>query len=186
MNAPLYLLQGTLFRTQSNFSDLIEINEVFQDKNPILAREQVFSKYQSYVDVFLESQGLVCESNNQVGKELAIFMDSHQELYAFNNPVLGQLDVDFDKGLFIYLVTDPIDVFTTLEGEKIYNKKHLIHGMNNKPKLFNEFLFSGLQAEFEFYKNNGFSTKDYTYNVEILDFYGNKNSISILKTPIDF
>jgi len=58
--------------------------------------------------------------------------------------------------------------------------------MNNKPELFSEFLFSGLQAEFEFYKSNGFSTKDYTYNLEILDFFGNKNSISILKTPIDY
>jgi len=118
MGTPLYLLQGTLFRTQSKLYDLIEINEIFQDINPILARDQVFSKYQSYVDVFLESQGLVYESNNQVGKELAIFINSHQEQYAFNNPVLGQFDVDFDKGLFIYLVTDPMDVFTTLEGEK--------------------------------------------------------------------
>ncbi len=186
MGTPLYLLQGTLFRTQSKLYDLIEINEIFQDINPIVAREQVFNKYQSYVDVFLESQGLVYESNSKAEKALGVFIYSKRKQYALNKPFLGLLDVDFDKGLFIYLVTDPMDVFTTLEGEKIYNKKHLIHCMNNEPELFNEFLFSGLQAEYEFYKSNGFSTKDYTYNLEILDFFGNKNSISILKTPIDF
>ena len=186
MKTAYYLLQGTLFRSQSNLNDLIEIHEVFQDENLIAARERVFNKYQSYVDVFLESRGMVYESYELAEKELSIFIDSYRKHYALNNPDLGPVDLDFDKGLFIYLVTDSTDVFLTYEGEKIYNKKHLVHSIITNSEFIKEFVFKGLQAECAFYKSNGFSIKAYNCEIEIPGLYGDKKSVSILKTPIDF
>ena len=186
MKTPIYLLNGTIFRTQENLTDLIEINEVFQDKNPIVAREKVFSKYQSYVDIFLESQGLEYESYEQAEKNLSDFIDSYKLEFVMNNPDLGQVDIDFDKGLFIYLVTDPTDIFTTKEGEIIYNKKHLIHFINNQFTNLKDATFNALCKEFEFYKINGYDIKNYKCEVDISGLFEDEKIISTLKTPIDF
>jgi len=52
-----YLLKGTLYPSQDNLDDVIEINEVFKRDNPIEARERVIELYEKYVDVLLKSKG---------------------------------------------------------------------------------------------------------------------------------
>ena len=185
MGNPVYLLQGTIFRNQDNFTDLIEINEIFQDMELISARERVFSKYQSYIDVFLESLEQVYKSHEQAQKRLIDFFDSKKLQFPLNNPALGHVNIDFDKGLFIYLVTDQSDIFTTLEGKQIYNAKHLIHFIDGKIHGFNDLLLRELNFEFEFYKSNRFSIKDHKCDVHISGLFEDK-IIPILKTSFEF
>lgn len=185
MENPLYLLQGTVFRNQDNFTDLIEINEVFQHEELISARERAFSKYQSYIDVFLESIGQVYKSHEQTQTSLNDFYDSKRMQFPLKNPELGKVDVDFDKGLFIYLVADSSDIFTTLEGRQIYSAKRLIHFIDGKTEGVNELVLRELKLEFEFYKNNRFSIKDHKCDVCISGLFEDK-VIPILKTPVEF
>lgn len=50
-----YQVQGTMFRSKGNENDLIEVNEIFKEENPIIARVKAFNHFQSYIEVFLES-----------------------------------------------------------------------------------------------------------------------------------
>jgi len=186
LKTPLYLLQGTLFRNQDDLTDLIEINEEFQNMSLIESRKRAFSKFQSYVDVLLESQSLIYESHEQAEKDLNVFYSPINIKYSSNNPGLIQIDKDFDKGLFLYLVTDPTDIFTTLEGEQIYNKKHLIHFINGKFDTFKGLVFNALQTELDFYKRNRISIKGHKCGIYIWRLFKNVKIIPILKTPIDF
>ena len=185
MITPLYFLQGTIFRTQDNLNNLIEIYEEFRDESLIVARKRAFSKCQSYVDVLLESQGLMYESHKQAEQNLNVFFNSNKLEFAMKNTELGQVEVDFDKGLFIYLVTDSSDIFTTLEGQQIYNAKHLIHFINLKFESFNKMVLRELHIEFEFYKRNRFNLKDQKCDIYISELFKDK-VIPILKTPIEF
>lgn len=186
MKTPLYLLQGTLFRNQDNLTDLIEINEEFQDFSLIESRKRAFSKFQSYVDVLLESQGLKYESHEQAEKNLNVFFTPVNMKSSKNDPDINQIDRDFDKGLFLYLVTDPTDIFTTLEGRQIYNKKHLVHFINGKFEIFRELVFNALQLELDFYKSNRIFIKRHKCGIYISRLSKNVKIIPILKTPIDF
>jgi len=186
MKTPLYLIQGTLFRYQDDLTDLIEINEEFQDLSLIDSRKRAFGKFQSYVDVLLESQGLKYESYEQAVRDLNVFFTPVNLNTPMNDPDINQIDRDFDKGLFLYLVTDPTDIFTTLEGEQIYNKKHLIHFINCKFETFSELVFNALQLELDFYNRNRISIKGHKCGIYISRLFEDVKIIPILKTPIDF
>ena len=182
MNNPFYLLQGTIFRTQEDLKNLIEINEVFSDESLIVARRNVFRKYQSYVDVFLDSIGSKYKSFSRAVQELQDFVNSYKVQYVGKNADLGKVEVDFDKGLFIYLVTDPSDTYTTKEGELIYNKKILIHFFNADFKNFWEAALKGLQLEANFYLSNKLDTNN---ELQIIKHKANK-FYKILTSPINY
>lgn len=182
MNNPFYLLQGTIFRTQENLNDLIEINEVFSNESLIVARRNAFRKYQSYVDVFLDSIGSKYKTYNDAIQKLQDFVNSYRVEYAANNPDLEQVDVDFDKGLFIYLVIDPSDTYRTKEGELIYNKKVLIHFFNADFENYWKAALQGLQVETDFYLTNKF---DASNELQLIKHTAG-NSYSIFFSPINY
>ncbi len=66
---------------------------------------------------------------------------------------MWQIDEDFDKGLFVYLVLDEADKFETMEGETVYNNKIQIHRLDYSPNELYDDLYSNLKTEFELYKN---------------------------------
>ena len=46
-----YQVKRSLYRSKGNQEDLIEINEIFKNQEPILARERAFDVYLNYIDV---------------------------------------------------------------------------------------------------------------------------------------
>ena len=54
-----YLVTGSMFRYKKDETNLIIVDEVFIDDIPIIARENAFNYFQSYIDVLLESRGEV-------------------------------------------------------------------------------------------------------------------------------
>lgn len=63
-----------MFRTVANELNPVEVNEIFKNENPIIAREQAFNFYQDYIDVLLESKGKSYISHEETEKELQDFL----------------------------------------------------------------------------------------------------------------
>jgi hypothetical protein len=59
--------------------NLIEIDKTFKDVNPILARENTFYHYHSYLDVLLKGKGKKCVSHNKAVTNLQDFLKSGQK-----------------------------------------------------------------------------------------------------------
>ncbi len=182
-----YQVRGTLYRNNSDSIDFVEVNEVFKHENPIEARELAFNFYQNYIDVFLENLGKTYVNHEETLFWLRDFIKNKKESFQkVGNELLWQIDEDFDKGLFVYLVQDENDKFETLEGETVYNNKIQIHRLDYSPDDLYDDLYINLVKEFEMYEKNNYEIKNYKidnnkHTIDSID--GNK---PILKTPINF
>lgn len=177
-----------MFRSKKNETNLIEINEIFEDENPIVAREKAFNTYQNYIDVFLQSKGKEYISHEQTVIELKDFTSSYKrEFLKFGNEIIDEIDLDFDKGLNIYMVYQNTPVFQTVEGEVIYENKLLVHFIENKLSDLIWNVLANLFEEFKIYENNKYNFKDKKIEVETFGSFSNKSNVkAYLKTPIDF
>jgi hypothetical protein len=185
-NKPFYLLNGTIFSTPEDLSNLLEVNEVFREESLIDARRKAFNKFQSYLEVFLQSLDYAYTSYEDTVKKLNAFVDSHRIEYAGNNPELGQLEIDFDKGLFLYLVTDPSDTYTTKEGKLTYNQKYLVHFFNNNFDNYWRAVFNDLQEEFGFYLTHQIESGREKCSIKTTTRFKEQKLVNILSSPIDF
>jgi hypothetical protein len=187
-NKILYQLKGTMFRSKKNETNLIEINEIFEDDNPIIAREKVFNAYQNYIDVFLQGKEKEYISYEQTVIELQDFTNSYKrEFVKIGNEIIAEIDVDFDKGLSIYMVHKNSPTFVTLEGEKIYENKLLIHFIENKLSDLVWNILDNLFEEFKVYELNKYNFKNYKIEIETADPFSNESNVKdYLETPIDF
>jgi hypothetical protein len=187
-NKILYQLKGTMFRSKKNETNPIEINEIFEDDNPIIAREKVFNAYQNYIDVFLQGKEKEYISYEQTVIELQDFTNSYKrEFVKIGNEIIAEIDVDFDKGLSIYMVHKNSPTFVTLEGEKIYENKLLIHFIENKLSDLVWNILDNLFEEFKVYELNKYNFKNYKIEIETADPFSNESNVKdYLETPIDF
>lgn len=183
-----YQLKGTMFRSKGNETDLVEINEIFKDKNPITARENAFKTYQNYVDVFLQANNKEYLSYEQTVIELQDFTNSYKrEFVKIGNEIIDEIDVDFDKGLSIYLIYENSPIYQTVEGEKIYENKLLIHFIENKLSDLVWNVLDNLFEEFKVYELNKYNFKNYKIEIETADPFSNESNVKdYLETPIDF
>jgi hypothetical protein len=187
MKKPFYLVSGTLYRNNSENPDLIEVNEVFKNDSPIEARERAFTFYQNYIDVFLENLGKSYNNHEETLFWLRSFIKNQKESYQkIGNELMWQIDEDFDKGLFVYLVFDEDKKFETLEGKTVYENKIQIHRLDYSPNELYDDLYSNLKMEFELYEKQNFDIKN--YKIEY-DFDKSKLITELkptLRTPIDY
>jgi hypothetical protein len=183
-----YQLKGTMFRSKKNETNLIEINEIFEDENPIIAREKAFNTYQNYIDVFLQGKEKEYISYEQTVIELEDFTSSYKrEFVKIGNEIITEIDVDFDKGLSIYMVYGNSPIYQTVEGEKNYENKLLIHFIENKLSDLVWNVLDNLFEEFKVYELNKYNFKNYKVEIETADPFSNESNIKdYLETPIDF
>lgn len=182
-----YQVRGTLYRNNSDSMDFVEVNEVFKRDNPIEARELAFNFYQNYIDVFLENLGKTYVNHEETLFWLRDFIKNKKESFQkIGNELMWQIDEDFDKGLFVYLVINEADKFVTLEGETIYNNKIQIHRLDYSPDELYDDLYSNLMKEYEMYEKQNFDMKNYKIDY---DFDKSKFITELkptLRTPIDY
>jgi hypothetical protein len=183
-----YHLKGTMFRSKGNETDLVEINEIFKNENPIIARENAFKTYQNYIDVFLQANNKQYISYEQTVIELQDFTNSYKrEYWKIGNEIISEIDLDFDKGLNLYMVYENSPIYQTVEGEKIYENKLLIHFIENKLSDFVWNVLDNLFEEFKVYKMNKYDFKNYKIEIETADPFSNETNVKdYLETPIDF
>lgn len=181
-----YQLKGTLYRSKNNPEDLIEINEVFKNDSPILARERAFEIYQNYVDVLLESKNLTYASHRETVSAIKDFFSMETDtnpLYLIE--IFGTIENDLDKGISIYLIMSDSKAFNTLEGELIYEDKIIIHDLNSEIKGLKEVMHTGLLREYQLYKKYDYSCKDYMTSFHSAEKSAKDKYEYILRTPIN-
>src|SRR6056297_2868275 len=154
MRNKAYLLQGTFFSSAKNKNDIFEVNELFANNNPIQARNEAFNRFLSYLEVFLDSLDITYRSFDQAVNDLHDFIHSGNRKYFLNDPDL-QIDMDFDKGLYLYFVPDTTDKSYTAEKRIVYNQKYLIHCFTNNAQQVIDELQRNLNAEYQYYEQNG-------------------------------
>jgi len=135
MPYPIYHLKGTLFQSSNEERSLLEINEVFQHADILQARKNAHRKFQSYVDVLLESLGFTYVNDEQALQDLHRFMKSNNTNKFKLAPEL-KVDVDFDKGLYLYFIPDSSQFYTSQEGEKLYKLKYMVRYIDNGAEDF--------------------------------------------------
>lgn len=178
-----YLFKAKLIRfIKGNEIDFIEKVEVFEDENPIIAREKAFIFYQNYVDVLLESKQKKYISDKQARIDLTSFIDSGTST---KHKILeSDAEVELSDSLFngfgVYLVIDK-----SFMGETV-GSEYEIHGIGYTG--FNpEALIYGLNLEFSFYQEFGYDIKNYKLSVDYYDDeFEEIENIIILQTPFDW
>jgi hypothetical protein len=186
MSTLYYLVKGCLYRSKDNEENFIEINKVFKNDSPILARERAFEVYQNYIDVLLESKGLTYENHRDAVVATQDFIKGESTTKNnFIEGVFGDIHHDFDKGISVYMVMSNSKTFTTLEGELIYEDKILIHDLNSEINGLKEAMYQGLTQEYELYKQQGYDCKDYTAAFPCAEKSTKNKYQTILRTPIN-
>ena len=171
-----YHVSGTFLRNAADETNPVVIDEIFEDNNPIVAREKAFCCFQNYVDVFLESRGKRYVSHKQTIRELQDFLNSYKP-YQYSKIGKLKIETDWDTGAEIYLVTSP-ETYTTVEGKKVYLNKKLIHYIDKQMILeYEQTVFENLVYEYELYRQNGW---EYKNHVTLC------NGRRYLNTPINF
>ena len=184
-NLPFYQVRGTLFRTKQSDENPVIINEIFKDEQPIIAREKAFKCYQNYIDVFAESKGIKSDSFDEYNAKLQDFTNSYSNKIAkVGNVSIGTIDVDFDKGLNVYLVLND-ESFITKEGELIYENKKLIHSFDNNFIDFTKEILEALKFEYAIYTERGYSCKKFRREISFKNETTIENII-ILDSPLNF
>ncbi|MEI6139386.1 MAG: hypothetical protein WCP85_08985 [Mariniphaga sp.] len=184
-----YYIRGTMFRSKGSENNLVEVSEVFKDENPIVAREKAFRVYQNYIDVFLESKGKRYVSHEETEIVLKDFVSSYKrDFVKIGGQAIGgmEIDVDYDKGMNIFLVMADSPALTTRDGELYFEDKRMIHYIGNGFIDFKSEVFESLCFEYSIYQKYGYNMMDYKrdYNTS-----GSSKILimrSILETPIDF
>ncbi|CAM2862819.1 hypothetical protein SAMN05444143_102175 [Flavobacterium succinicans] len=187
-----YLLKGTLYRSQNNPEDLIEINQEFKNNDLIEARKRVFEVYQNTIDVLLQSKGENYKSHDQaritltnfIKKNHVNFIEIRTKLNSFYDKF--DIEIDFDKGLSVYLVQSNTKTFTTLEGQVIYEDKLLLHDLNSEIKGLKESMYNALLTEYKLFQKFGYDCKDCIITMPKKNNLETKDTNYVLSTPINY
>jgi hypothetical protein len=71
-----YTVKAKLIRqTKGNELDFEEISKKFENKNPIIARDEAFHYYQSWIDILLQHKGKEYVSDGEARKDLVTFIE---------------------------------------------------------------------------------------------------------------
>lgn len=178
MNTEIYYkVVGALYRFKGNESDLIEIDETFEDENPIVTRENAFECYQNYIDVLLQSKGEEYVYHEKAVAELKDFFVSGRK-----HKLLPDL-VDMDgTNLSIYMVKKTPDSFQAF-GETYYQDKWQIHSMDSEFEDWSASILKSLMYEYSIYEKNGYDCKNYVVTCDTLDYFTKRSIQRILETP---
>lgn len=173
MSAIHYLIRVKLIRFIDNDKiDFIYDEKVFTEHSPILARENAFSYYNSYIDTILEEN----LDHSEISKRLSDKIE--KDIFEIDNE---KVEVNnFQSGIGVFLVIDePIN-----DDKKA--DEFLIHGIGfsfSDPQT----LIDNLNFEYGYYEHFNFDTKDYKITI---DFYeadvDEVGKETILKTPFDW
>lgn len=174
----LYILKGEIYRKKEKTDETVKIYKEFRNDNLIIAREECFSSYQSYIDVFLEGIGKQYHSHNQAASDLKNFIDSGKK-----KTKLGLPYTDFGMGISISFVpydtieyqNNHVKIGNKTERVIIYKDEFTIHGLEySKGINLSDIYLKNLRIEIDFYKKN---------NLEIRN---ELNGLAkVIETPID-
>ncbi len=190
-----YSVKSKLIRFIENGEiKFLELDDTFEDENPVIAREKAFRHYQNFIDVLLENKGLEYTSDKQAREDLYSFLDSG----ASTSLSIGEEEIDFSEsfgnGIGVFLIIDsPIDdpIYEDKKGDEVF-----IHGIGTFGYFMDEpdrMIFE-LEKELSYYRYYNYSTKNYETQVlysnrgEWVEGYAENEPglVNILSTPFDW
>lgn len=177
-NEIYYKVEGTLYRTKGKEKNLIKIDEIFENTNPIIAREKAFSHYQSYIDVLLQRKGAEYVNHKKTVVELTDFFASGRK----HKFLPDLVDMD-DTNLSIYMVKKVPEVFQNTLGETDYQNKWQIHYMDNQFEDWSAYVLKSLMHEYSTYVKHGYDCKNYVVTCDTLNYFKKRSIQRILETP---
>lgn len=180
-----YRLIVNLYRSSDIFETVIDTCEEFRNKNLIEAREECFRKYQSYIDVLLESLDKAYINHKNTVENFNSFLYSEKETL--------ECSPFYDSsGISISLIyNDEVSEETEfyVNGKKHIFKNYVgeitIHGIES----------TGIGSTIHKYLNSNQAKNIYINNLKLEKDIYDKNNFEIrnlnkefnfLKTPIDF
>ncbi len=187
-----YIVKARLIRqTENNELGFEEINKTFENENPIIAREQAFNYYQSWIDILLQHKGKEYVSDREARKDLITFIEpgSTTKLQAGGKEIEFS-DDSFGNGIGVYIVNDhPENSFSFLN----VGDEGLIHGIGNLSDQFMiDMMIILLIEEAENYKNLNFETNNKEIEVTFcaqspwIDGNAAIGTHKILRTPFNW
>lgn len=103
-----YIVKAKLIRqTKENEFDFEEVYKEFANENPIVAREEAFSYYQSLIDVLLENKNKSYISDKQTREDLVSFIEHGESIKL--DVGTGKIefnDDSFENGIGVYFIVD--------------------------------------------------------------------------------
>lgn len=191
MKAPFhYIVKAKVIRqTKGNEFDFEEINKKFETENPIIAREEAFRYYQSWIDILLEHKGKNYVSDSEARKELISFIEPGATAkLQTGDKELEFSDESLGNGIGVFFVKNiSIDSSIFLPYLDV-GEEGLIHGIGN---LIDQYVVDSilivLREEAKYYEYFNYETNNKIIEVT----YCNQSPISIdthkiLKTPFDW
>jgi hypothetical protein len=183
-----YVVKAKLIRfKENNEIDFSEFEEMFENEEPIFAREEAFKRYQSIIDVLLESKNKKYTNDRDARIELKSF-------YSYETIInIGDQEVNFggnyDLGIGIFMIINQRVTEIVHFGECPY-----IHGIMDSEYTNPDSQILMLSNEYEYYKHYNYDTKD--YQTQILFCSETMSNLEtgemdiwyfdILKTPFDW
>ena len=203
-----YVVKGKFIRcTTADNIDFVKFEEVFEDENPILAREKAFEYFENYIDVLLDSkenfldrfkpqystEKYVPISDLPHNPELSAIEELEERLkhlskYNSDSDSNYRDHIDIYNGIGIYLVMNVPIHPSDAKVENYEPEDYPIYGIDfNGDVFYPEVLIDGLTSEFEYYKHFNYDTKDYAINIKY-HYSGKKEAEEekILETPFDW
>lgn len=191
-----YIVKARVIHTtKGNEPVFEEICKSFENENPIIARQEAFRFYQSWIDILLQSKQKEYISDIEARKELISFIDPtiSTKLYS------GDTEIEFNKkslgyGIGVFFVPD-IEIGVSYSGRIETGAELLIHGIGNfGRKYMLDDIVCILSSEVEYYEHFNYDTNNKKVNIAycfrcIYDDDGDDSTIhthKILQTPFDW
>lgn len=165
-----YELRVKLIKQNNNNEfEFLEFKHKFEDKNPIIAREKAFKRYQSYLDVILYKDN-ISDLEARVRFKNLIISENVTE-----NNELDKLEINdnFGSGIGIFMIINKPIVYPVLEGIISPDEEIFIHGIgdmgirSNDPNRINR----NLESEVEYYNKYNYSTGNNLKSITFCDKY---------------
>lgn len=192
-----YVVKAKLIRYKNaDEIKFLEVEEIFENEIPIVAREAAFNFYQNYIDVLLQGKGKIYFSDSQAREELKTFIQTGTT----TKVKFGDKEFEFDdsqgNGIGIFLVVDipqekEQETLSLKEGDEflIHGIGNLIGGSDNT-----DYVIGNLEQEYELYEHFNYDTKGkakeviYCSRDEWEEGYreNEPSTCKILETPFDW
>jgi len=172
--------------------DFIDYEKVFENENPILARQESFKEYEEWLkDLYTgigNADGYVTDKQARIDLEKFITPSGK------HNVVIDENEIDignsFGYGIGVYFIID-LPYHKSWENSDMYDKKgdeYLLHGIGKGDKYNDPLeLSDSLNLEILYYEHYNYDKSDFERKAKIYDWdKPGIDEIHFLETPFDW
>jgi hypothetical protein len=179
------------YETQDDI-DFINYEKVFENENPILARQEAFKEYEEWIkDLYTgigKTGGYITDKQARIDLQKFTTPSGEQNVQIDEN----QIDFrnSFGYGIGVYFIID-LPFHQSWESHDMYDKKgdeHLLHGIGTTDKYNDPLEISdALNSEMLYYEHYNYDKSNFERKAHIYDWdKPGIDEIHFLETPFDW